>query len=71
MLIDDIEYFYKIKQPYKFHVVEIIKNEKPEPIVIYKYYGKHKQWWHYEVETIRNLIECFRIGLYTQERKSK
>jgi len=43
---------------YKIHILEII-----EGMIVYKYYGKHKQWWHYEIEhpyTSTRIIE--RIG---------
>ena len=32
---------------YKIHICAIVDEE----MVLYKYYGKHKQWWHYEVES--------------------
>ena len=31
---------------YKIHIVAIID----ETQIVYKYYGKHKQWWHYEIQ---------------------
>lgn len=31
---------------YKCHVLEIIDNE----YVVYKWYGKYRQYWHYEIE---------------------
>lgn len=37
---------------YKYHVVAIVKDEhgnRDEVLYILKYYGKRKQWWHYEV----------------------
>ena len=35
-------------KPYKAHVVAIVD----EDMVVYKWYGRHKQWWHYKVEHI-------------------
>jgi len=32
--------------PYKIHICAVIDNE----MVVYRYYGRHKQWWHYVVE---------------------
>lgn len=29
----------------KVHVVELIEND----MIVYKWFGKHKQWWHYFV----------------------
>jgi len=37
---------FRIKD-YKIHICAIVDEE----MVVYKYYGKHKQWWHYEVES--------------------
>jgi hypothetical protein len=31
---------------YKCHVVTVVD----ECMIVYKWYGRHKQWWHYEVE---------------------
>lgn len=31
---------------YKIHIVGIVD----DVMVVYKYYGKHKQWWHYGVK---------------------
>ena len=33
-------------EPYKIHVLEIVDGQ----YVVYKWYGRHKQWWHYNVE---------------------
>ena len=35
-------------QGYLVHIVAIVDGSQ----VVYKYYGKHKQWWHYIVEPI-------------------
>jgi len=40
--------FYILKgpgKPYKAHIVAIVEND----MVVFKWYGRHKQWWHYEV----------------------
>lgn len=34
-------------KPYKTHVLAIIEGQ-----VVYKYYGRHKQKWFYEVKTL-------------------
>ena len=38
---------------YKYHVVEIVRESDGKGgvnlLYVVKYYGKHKQWWHYEV----------------------
>ncbi len=33
-------------KPYKIYVLAIIDGD----MVVYKWYGRHKQWWHYEIE---------------------
>lgn len=33
-------------KPYKIHICAIVD----EVMVVYKYYGRHKQWWHYLIE---------------------
>lgn len=38
----------KTAKLYKIHILAIIDNCQ----IVYKWYGKHKQWWHYEVEAI-------------------
>jgi len=37
-------------QGYKCHVVTNLPKESGGKIV-WKYYGKHKQWWHYVIES--------------------
>jgi uncharacterized protein YndB with AHSA1/START domain len=31
---------------YKCHILAIVDDDQ----IVYKWYGKHKQWWHYVVE---------------------
>ena len=31
---------------YKIHIVGLVD----DVMIVFKYYGKHKQWWHYEVK---------------------
>ena len=33
---------------YKYHVVAIV-NDGDEVLIVVKYFGKRRQWWHYEV----------------------
>lgn len=33
-------------KPYKVHIVGIVDDH----YIVYKWYGRHKQWWHYEVD---------------------
>lgn len=36
---------------YKIHVLAII-----EGMIVFKYYGKHKQWWHYDIKHPQEII---------------
>lgn len=53
---------------YKYHVVSII-NEKPYPQIVYKYYGKYKQWWHYEIESIFSFNDKLHVGIFSVKKK--
>lgn len=35
---------------YKYHIVGYIRDGE-ETVVVVKYFGKHRRWWHYEVWT--------------------
>jgi hypothetical protein len=39
--------------PHKCHVLAIVD----ENYVVFKWYGRHKQWWHYQVEH-RDVLEA-------------
>jgi hypothetical protein len=39
---------------YKIHILGIFD----EDMIAYKYYGKHKQWWHYYI-TDRAMLEVY------------
>jgi hypothetical protein len=58
-----MDVFYKKNDKRKYHVVTILDKERTLHIV-YKYYGIHKQWWHYEIEPMFSFNSAFRIGLY-------
>ena len=50
--------FYLLKgpgKPFKCYVVAIVD----EVMIVYKWYGRHKQRWHYEIEH----IDCIRISI--------
>jgi hypothetical protein len=36
-------------KPYKIHILSLLKSDGNN-LVIYKWYGRHKQWWHYEIK---------------------
>jgi hypothetical protein len=66
--IGDIFYVKNGPQIYKKHIVAILKKEN-EPQIIYKWYGKVKQYWHYEIESVYSFNYAFNIGLYKLNRK--
>ncbi len=55
------------KDKYKCHIVALLKNEK-QPQIVYKYYGKHKQWWHYFVVSEYEFDLYIKHELWTVER---
>lgn len=38
-------YDYSIGRTIKIHIVELIEGDH----IVYKFFGKHKQWWHYRI----------------------
>tara|TARA_R110001592_G_scaffold361526_1_gene672383 strand:- start:1179 stop:1379 length:201 start_codon:yes stop_codon:yes gene_type:complete len=36
---------------YKIHIVAVVD----DCMVVYKFYGKHKQWWHYAIKRADDL----------------
>jgi hypothetical protein len=55
--------FYKKNQDLKYHIVDIIKDKSTE-LVIYKWYGKHKQWWHYEISELWEINLSFEYSTF-------
>lgn len=45
---------------YKIHVVAVVDDNQ----IVFKWYGKHKQWWHYEVRHADDLK--WRVELATE-----
>ena len=46
---------------YKIHIVGIVENN----MVAFKWYGRHKQYWHYEIKHFKSLK--FEINLHKQD----
>jgi hypothetical protein len=42
-------YISSLGENRKCHIVELIEND----MIVYKWFGKHKRWWHYFVESRR------------------
>jgi hypothetical protein len=52
---------------YKYHVVKCIEDDlTKELIYVVRYYGKHKQWWHYEAWTQKVFVIRIENGLCKQ-----
>jgi hypothetical protein len=34
--------------PYKIHICAVVDDNQ----IVFKYYGRHKQWWHYRIEEV-------------------
>lgn len=51
---------------YKCHVV-VVLNDEPTPMVVYRWYGKRKQWWHYEISSI-NEVKTLTGIIYLKSR---
>jgi len=54
----------------KIHIMYVLDgyytypDNKPQKLIVFRYYGKHKQWWHQEMLTDQEL--SFRIWLHEQ-----
>lgn len=51
----------------KCTVVSIVKDE--ERIVVFRYLGKYKKRWFYEVEFHQYIIHCLKLELYTLKKR--
>ena len=47
----------------KCHIVGFLKEEKI-PQIIWKYFGKRKQWWHYQIESMYAFDLSLQYKLY-------
>lgn len=63
-------HFYKMHDPRKYYIVVILEKEKISQIM-YKFYGIHKQWWHYKHESLRMFKLKFKLNFYFWNRKNK
>lgn len=61
--------FYHSLYIFKMHIIAVVDEE----MIVYKCYGKHKQWWHYGVEhwgQIRRYHENAKLSLNDSDLKS-
>lgn len=63
--INNLKIFYD--KSYKYHVVSII-NDGKRKLIVFRYYGKHKQWWHYEIMELWHIENMFEAGLWKLKR---
>lgn len=59
--------FYMDKGPgklYKCHVVTVVDTV----MVVYKWYGRRKQWWHYQIDSAYMLAWRVRFDAEKQEK---
>lgn len=62
----DIHYIRKGPgKPYKIHICAIVDKK----MVVYKYYGRHKQYWHYFVEH-KMILESVIVKEHQDDPKS-
>ena len=54
-------FYEKKSEVYKYHVVAILENEEQ---IVFKYFGKRKQWWHYEIKSFYEYETWVECGLY-------
>ncbi len=55
---------------YKYHVITILDKE-PYTQIVLKYYGRWKQYWHYEVRSLFDIQERLKCGLFDTYKESK
>jgi len=66
MKIEVGQTFHKKGNSYKYHIMAIILDD-PETQVVFRYFGKYKQWWHYEIEYEFGFLDAVKIGLYIMD----
>ncbi len=62
------DFFYEKRSNYKYHVVNIFLDQDLW-LIVFKYYGKHKQWWHYEIKELWDFNSWIECGLYYLKNK--
>jgi hypothetical protein len=50
----------------KIHIVELIEND----MIVYKFFGKHKRWWHYRVESQQRIKFYHEQGIKEKEHET-
>lgn len=59
--------FYDKQWNYKHYVVVLLLDEEM-PQIVSKYFGRHKQWWHYKIEPLHYFNLAYNGGLYAKNR---
>lgn len=58
--------FYQKHDPRKYHIVAIINEPKVQ--IVYKYFGIHRKYWHYEIIWEYTFNLNFESGYWTEKR---
>lgn len=54
----------------KCHVIQII-NENGYTMVVYKWFGKYKQWWHFKIEWYESVLRYQRKNPQRLQNRTK
>jgi hypothetical protein len=49
---------------YKTHILAIIDEDKEDVQVVFKWFGKCKQYWHYEIKPMDVINSSFDCGMF-------
>jgi len=68
ILKEGMSYYSRIyNKKIKYHIVKIFEDDK-NTIVVIKFFGIYKRWWHYETWDYDHLISYFECGLHSFKR---
>jgi hypothetical protein len=48
---------FSMRYSIKIHILAIIDGHQ----IVYKYFDRHKQWWHYNIHDCDTLKACFEV----------
>jgi len=49
----------------KHHILAIIEGQ-----IVYKYFGIHKRYWHYEIKDPEDILMRIKHGIYSMNRQN-
>lgn len=59
--------FYK-RDGIKYHIVNILTDNYVQ-LIVYKFFGKNKRWWHYEIEEYEIFETKIKCGSYFTKKR--